>query len=143
MIGDLILYRSTGKWYERFITAATHGPFVHVAIVANADASTVISARSNGIRYEPAPPEDSMHAAISIAPHTTSDGIVEGLAWAIKKLGDGYGWMDIVYQGVKFLAPNNPFRFGVAGHYDCSDFATRRTIWRDGLACCRHERDRR
>lgn len=126
MIGDLILYRSTGRWYERLITFATRGSFVHVAIVI--DANTVIASRSSGIRYEPLPPLDSMHVTISVASCTTSEGIVEGLAWAVKQLGDGYGWLDILYQGVKFLAPNNPFRFGIAGHYDCSDFACRYLI---------------
>jgi|SRR5579885_2919429 hypothetical protein len=123
MRGDLLLYTSSGKWYERLITLATHGPFVHVGIIL--DASTVIAARTGGIAYEKAPPEDAMHVAISLAPYTTPAGIEQGLAWATRQVGRHYGWSDIVYQGIKFLWPNNTLRFGIEGHWDCADFATR------------------
>lgn len=121
--GDLILYRSTGRWYERLITFATRGPWVHVAIVTDAD--TVIAARSNGIRYEAMPPDDDRHATISLDGRATPEGIEQGLAWAVKQLGDGYSWADILYQGMKLLWPGNPLRFYVAGRFDCSEFATR------------------
>lgn len=121
--GDLILYKSSGKWYERLITFATKGPFVHVGIVI--DDTTVIAARSSGIRYEQAPPDDSAHVTISLDGRTTQEGIERGLAWAVKQLGDDYGWLDIVYQGVKLVWPGNPLRFYVAGHMDCSEYATR------------------
>lgn len=47
MRGDLILYKSSGRWYERLIVKATRGPYVHVAIVV--DPLTVIAARTQGI----------------------------------------------------------------------------------------------
>lgn len=146
MRGDLILYRSSGRWYERLITLATRGPFVHVAIVV--DSFTVIAARTQGIAYEKAPPDDSMHVTVPItarpltitgtdahgetvvntvpiAARATLAGIEQGLEWATQQVGRQYGWSDIVYQGIKFLWPSNPFRFSEAGHFDCSDYATR------------------
>lgn len=125
--GDLVLYRSSGRWYERLIALATNGPFVHVAIVV--DPLTVIAARTQqGISYERIPPEDAFHATIPLAGKTTSAGIEQGLAWACAQQGKEYGWMDIAYQALKFLWPTNPLRFSIAGHYDCSDFATRYLI---------------
>lgn len=126
MIGDLILYRSTGRWYERLITLATHGPFVHVAIVV--DESRVLAARARGIGYEPLSPEDALHTVVSLAGRASDVGINVGLAWAMRQAGKEYGWLDIVYQAVKFVWPGNPLRFGEEGHYDCSDFACRYLI---------------
>jgi|SRR5581483_6848448 len=146
MRGDLILYTSSGRWYERLITLATRGPFVHVALVV--DAQTVIAARTQGISYEAMPPEDDQHATVPIAAcslaisgtdqhgepvtettrlsgRATLAGIEQGMAWATAQQGRHYGWSDVIYQGIKFLWPRNPFQFGVEGHYDCSDFATR------------------
>lgn len=144
--GDLILYRSSGRWYERLIMLATRGSFVHVALVV--DPCTVIAARTQGINYEAMPPDDDQHATIPIAARSvtingtgakgepltetvplagraTPAGIEQGLAWACAQLGKEYGWIDIAYQAIKFLWPHNPFRFSVAGHMDCSDFACR------------------
>lgn len=143
--GDLLLYRSSGRWYERLITLATKGPYVHVGIVV--DPLTVIAARTHGIGYEAMPPDDNQHTTIpltarsltingtgaqgepitdmvQIAGRATEAGIEAGLAFAARQLGEKYSWLDIVYQGVKFLWPHNPLRFSEARHYDCSEFAT-------------------
>lgn len=129
MIGDLILYRSTGRWYERLITLATHGPFVHVAIVV--DESRVLAARARGIGYEPLPPEDALHTVVSLAGRASDVGINVGLAWAMRQAGKEYGWLDIVYQAVKFVWPHQPFRFSEAGHMDCSEFVARYMLQAD------------
>lgn len=121
--GDLILYRSSGRWYERLITLATHGPFVHVAIVDND--YLVLSADSQGIEYDALPVMDNLHTLVPMALYASPDGIARGLAWAEQQRGRRYGWIDIVYQAVKFLWPHQPFRFSESGHMDCSDFATR------------------
>lgn len=121
--GDLILYKSTGRWNERAIVFATHGPYVHVAIVV--DGFSVIAADAQGIRIDALPPTDALHTPLSLAPYATTQGIEQGLAWAMAQKGKRYGWSDIVYQAVKFLAPNNKLQVVVAGHYDCSDFASR------------------
>lgn len=124
--GDLILYRSSGRWYERLITLATHGPFVHVAIVDND--YLVLSADSQGIEYDALPVMDNLHTLVPMALYASPDGIARGLAWAEDQRGRRYGWIDIVYQAVKFLWPGNKLRFGVKGHYDCSDFVCRYLI---------------
>lgn len=127
--GDLILYRSSGRWYERLITIATHGPYVHVAIVV--DQSRVLAARARGIGYEDAPPLDTLHTVVSMAGRATDVGINVGLSWAMRQAGEKYGWLDIVYQAVKFLCPGNPFRLSEASHYDCSEFAVRYMLQAD------------
>lgn len=123
MRGDLVLYKSSGLWYERAITLATHGPFVHVAIVTGDQ--RVIAARARGIGYEELPAEDTQHVRLPIGEKTTSLQINNALLWAMGQQGKAYGWSDIAYQGLKFLWPHNPLRWGWDGHYDCSDFATR------------------
>lgn len=131
MRGNILFYQSTGKWYERLITLATHGPYVHVALVVNEYlvlAADTQGTDTQGIAYDAVPPIDGLHAAVSLAEYATPDSIERGLVWAEKQRGRRYGWADIIYQAVKFLAPNNPLRFGEAGHYDCSDFVTRYLI---------------
>lgn len=127
--GDLILYSSSGRWYERLITFATKGPWVHVAIAGSQ--YTVIAARAQGISYEAAPPIDGLHTVVSMSGRATSSEIERGLDWAEQQVGKQYGWLDIVYQAIKFLWPHQPFRFSEAGHYDCSDLAVRYMIQAD------------
>jgi hypothetical protein len=122
--GDIILYRSSGKWYERAIVLATGGPYIHVAI-ATSD-KQVIAAGSRGISYFPFSYDAKIHTIVSLVPeHATQIGIETGLKWAIAQAGKRYSWIDIFYQAVKFLNPNNKLRFYYEGEYDCSDFASR------------------
>jgi hypothetical protein len=121
--GDLILYKSSDRWYERLIALATRGPYVHVSIVLGTD--FVIAADAQGIRCDVAPPLDNLHTLIPMAGRATRSGIDRGMMWATSQVDKEYGWLDIVYQAVKFLWPHQPFRFSEAGHMDCSDFATR------------------
>ena len=122
--GDLILYRSSGAWYERAIAYATHGPYIHVAIQTGEQ--QVIAAGAKGIAYFPFTYDPKMHTMISIMPkYATSVGIEVGLKWAISQAGKRYSWVDIFYQAIKFINPNNPLRFYREGEYDCSDFASR------------------
>lgn len=123
MRGDLILYASSGKLYERAIAFATGGPYVHVAV--QVDPYHVIAATPRGIILEDAPPEDANHALVPVAHYAASIGIAEGLVWAKEQIGKEYGWSDIAFQAIKFAWPANPFQFGVKDHWDCADFATR------------------
>lgn len=125
MRGDIILYRSSGRWYERLITLATKGPYTHVAIVDDERLYLVLAADSQGISYDALPPIDNLHTLVSLASYASTEGIERGLAWAEQQVGKRYGWIDIVYQAVKFVWPHQPFRFSEAGHYDCSEFAVR------------------
>lgn len=126
--GDLVFFFSQGRWYENVIVKATHGPYVHVAI--GIGTNYVLAANPHGIAYSVIP-IDAVHSpslyytVFSLGQLATPSGIAQGLQWAQAQVGKEYGWLDIAYQALKFLAPNNPFRFGVAGHYDCSDFVTR------------------
>lgn len=120
--GDVILYSSTGKWYEQLITRATHGPYVHCAIVV--DAGRVVAARTQGIGYE-AIPADDRTTTICLAGRALPAAIEQGVLWAEAQVGKEYGWIDIAAQAVKFLWPANPFQMVQKGHYDCSDFCTR------------------
>ena len=122
--GDIVLFKSSGKWYERAIVMATRGPYVHVAIMTGD--YQVIAAGFHGIGYSAFLYDPKVHTVISIAPkYATATGVETGLKWAISQAGKPYGWLDILYQGVKFLFPNNPFEVTEDGHYDCSDYATR------------------
>jgi hypothetical protein len=118
--GDLLLYAATSVWYEQLISRVTQGPFVHVSIIY--DEQHCLAADANGISVDSLPAEDSQHVVISIDPKLD---IEQGLEWASLQVGRKYGWTDIAYQAVKFLAPNNPFQFGHLGQWDCSDYATR------------------
>lgn len=121
--GQIILFRSSGLWYEKVIEIATHGPYVHVAIVT--DMFHTIGAYPDGIKIMPAPINPTTFSVISLTGYAAQGGIEKGLAWAKGQLGREYSWVDIFYQGIKFLWPTNPLRFGIEGHYDCSDFVTR------------------
>ena len=122
--GQVLLFRSSGKWYENLICQATSGPYCHVEIVL--DPTHIIGAHSReGIVISTPPINPNTYTAIDITPYTTPQGIEKGLAWAAKQYGKSYGWSDITFQALKFLAPNNPFRFGIEGHWDCSDYVTR------------------
>jgi uncharacterized protein YycO len=123
MRGDIILYRSSGRWYERAIVFATKGPMVHVAIQLS-DVQ-VIAAGSKGIALFPYSAQDKQCTTVSLASRTTPEGIERGLQWAIAQEGKSYGWLDVVYQGIKFLFPNNKLQLSEDGHYDCSDFSVR------------------
>lgn len=122
MRGDLLLSTSSGKWYERLIVQVTHGPYVHVAIQLTEQEA--IAAGPSGIALFPFS-EGNPHCILLPLPSLTGAQKEAGLLWATSQVGKAYGWMDIGYQAFKFCFPNNPFRFGVQGHWDCSDFACR------------------
>lgn len=122
--GDLVLYKSSGKWYERAIVLATQGPYVHVGILI--EDHQVLAARTSGIGYDVFKFNPAYHTLVSLVPqYTTQEDVNKGLRWAVQQVGKQYGWMDILYQAVKFLNPNGALRFYEQGHYDCSDFCTR------------------
>src|SRR6266487_3502075 len=122
--GQVLLFRSSGKWYENLICQATSGPFCHCELVL--DATHIIGAHTReGIVISTPPINPNTFTAIDITPYTTPQGIEKGLEWAARQYGKQYGYLDIAYQAIKFLAPNNPFQITQKDHWDCSDFATR------------------
>lgn len=120
--GNVLLYQSDGQWYNRLICYATSGPFCHAAIALSAD--TVIEATGKGIAWNSLQAGRAV-AAIDLTRYTTPERIEQAVAWAEMQAGKRYGWLDIVYQGVKFLWPSNPFQLSQEGHWDCSDFSCR------------------
>ena len=128
--GSIILFKNASTWYEKLICRATGGPYYHCAIALSA--KEVIEAMPHGISVDPAPTNPDVFTVIDITPYTSAANIERGLAWAVAQKGKEYGTLDIVYQAIKFLAPNNPFQFCIAGHMDCSDFACR-YLWEAGV----------
>ncbi|SRR6266699_420335 len=121
--GNILLFYSTGSWWDRLISFVTHGPYVHVEIAL--DDEHMIGARLDGIALHPLPLDPDTYVAIDIAPYTTGSNVLHGLLWAMQQRGRKYGWSDVIFQIIKFLNPNNKLRWGVKGRWDCSDFATR------------------
>ena len=124
--GSMILFKSSGKWYEKAIEIATHGIYVHCEIAYLG--GLTIGAHPHGITTSPAPINPNTYTTIDITPYTTPDKIQAALAWAEQQIGDEYGWADIIFQAIKFLWPTNPMRWSVAGHMDCSDLVCRYLI---------------
>ena len=115
----LLFYRSRGRWYERLIAWATHGPFVHVAIQTPDGA--LIAAESQGVVREVFNPQDEPFVTRhTLAPASSASERV-ALAWASKKIGSRYGWMDILSQVLRLLG--SPFFLGRLHSLDCSDLA--------------------
>jgi hypothetical protein len=122
--GTLLLFRSGGAWYERVIVWATHGPFVHCAIMLGGQ--RIIEATRAGIQINHLRARELLRdAMVDLAQYASFERIDEALAWVLGQSGHKYGWLDIVFQAVKFLWPNNPFQLVQRDRWDCSDFVTR------------------
>ena len=120
--GNVLLYKSSGKWYERLICYATSGLYCHVAIALSAD--TVIEATGKGIARNMLQSGRGV-TAIDLTKYATPERIEQALAWAEMQVGKRYGWVDIMSQAIKFLTPNNKLRIGAENQWDCSDYCTR------------------
>lgn len=123
--GMILLFPGTGSPWDRMISIATAGPYTHVEIVLDED--RMLGAQLSGIGIH-AIPKNREYTTVDIAPYTSTTRISEALLWALQQRGEPYGWADIFFQALKFVAPVNGLRWGIAGHYDCSDFATRYLI---------------
>lgn len=121
--GSILLFKSTNSLIDRAICSATGGNFVHVELAL--DSTRMVGAHIDGIAISLVPWNGRLYTSIDLSPYTTDEGITNGLAWAQQQVGRAYGWADIAFQAVKFIAPNNPLRWGVEGEWDCSDFVTR------------------
>lgn len=121
--GDIILFKSPQSWTDKLICYATHGPYFHVGIAL--DSTHMIEATGHGIRVNPCPININTFDTIDMTAYEGNIQIESALSWCGAQIGKQYGWLDIAYQAIKFLAPNNPFQLTEAGHWDCSDFVTR------------------
>jgi hypothetical protein len=118
--GDLLFYTSRGRLYEQVIETATHGPYVHVAVVY--DASRLIAAETRGIVYEPYPfgPDAIYTQSHHLTPASEQDA-EEALSWLAKRVGAQYGFLDILDQGLRLL--RSPVYLYKPNALDCSDLS--------------------
>ncbi len=122
--GDIILFKQPHAWYEKLICAATHGPYYHCAIAL--DSTSIIEALGSGIVMSRSPINPATFDLIDMSQYEDEANIDRGLEWAQKQVGKiKYGWLDIAFQVVKFVAPNNPFQLVRHDRWDCSNFVTR------------------
>lgn len=118
--GDLIFYPSQGRFYEDIIARVTHGPYVHVAVVADTD--TIIAAETWGIKREPYPVPSSAYPLTIATPRPSSKEAVDvAFAWLNRQVGRQYGWVDILDQGLRLIG--SPLYLGQLHSLDCSDLA--------------------
>jgi uncharacterized protein YycO len=131
MRGDLLFYSPRGNVFdqlvERLVCRVTHGPFCHVAI--DLGDGTKVEATTRGIVHVPTDGKEA--ARFSLAPRSVPSHLEAALQWALKQVGQRYGWEDIVDQGLKLLGFH--FFIGIRYQYDCSDLAARVCRMSDGL----------
>lgn len=115
MRGDLLFYRSTGQWYERFITFFSRGPFVHVSV--DMGNGTNISAHPRGVGFELNPPESQI-VRVPVSDGVDAHVLEEAIDWLRSQIGKPYGWLQIIDYGLGVLGL--PIFFFQRGHNDCS-----------------------
>ena len=117
--GDLVFYTSRGRWYEQIITAATHGPYVHVAVV-DKDGEHLIAALTRGITRIALPfgPGAIFTQTHTLAPAAKPE---DAFLWLEQQVGKQYGFADIFDQGLRLL--HSPVYLSRPNALDCSDLA--------------------
>lgn len=126
MRGDMLLFRSSGVWYERLVEYFTHGPFVHVEV--DMGDGTSIGAIWTGIERHLIPPEDLFERAPVQA--ESDEQLEDGLIFLASEVGHHYGFLDIANQALKIL--RSPIYLGAQERYDCSDLVARYVAMCDG-----------
>jgi hypothetical protein len=126
MRGDLILYKSQGRLFERFITHFTKGPFVHVSIDLG-DGSN-IGAHPYGITRERNPRKGFVRIALN--EHVHPDDLKFAMRWLWMQVGKKYGWVNIVDSALGVLGL--PIYFFQRDHNDCSTLAAKYLIRLNG-----------
>jgi hypothetical protein len=136
-VGNLVFYKSYGpdayhQALTRLVQWGTHGPFVHVAIVVD-DNKKLIEASTKGIAYSALPKDMTAYTMVQTATvNKDANGkiipldperLARAVEWAQSQINAGYGFLDIVTQGIDILAPWNMLQISQAGTYDCSNFA--------------------
>lgn len=125
MRGDLLLYRGTGRWYERLIQLGTRGPYVHVEVDIGAGES--VGALTGGVVRHRIP----MGAVVAPTAYRTDPARLTGAVdWLVKQAGDQYGWFDIADDVVHAAIPWAPW-VSLGKTFDCSDLATK-FLWMAG-----------
>src|SRR5260221_12613934 len=104
--GDLLLFHSSGAWYERIIVAATSGgnptaDFVHAAI--DLGDGTILEATSSGIRVSYFHVDDRDRAERVTLKVAEPHRLELALNMALDRVGNRYGWVGIFGQFLKLI----------------------------------------
>lgn len=121
--GDLLLYASAGRWYERLITCFTGGPWVHIECCTTASES--VGALTKGITRHAIP---GGFTCIPTGALIDAAHLSEALAYLDRKAGRcRYGWLSILADVPRALLPRvfgsrTPFLIAPR-QFDCSQLA--------------------
>ena len=112
--GDILLYKTGGKWYEWFITKFTKGPYVHCSV--DMGDGTNISAHPYGITREG---NTGAEEVVNVSSNADIDDFGLAITWLKHQIGKHYSWLDILSAGLHSIGIN--LYFGQDDHMDCSD----------------------
>lgn len=118
--GDILLFRATNL-IDDIIASATHGQYVHAAIVVSP--TSVVEALNYGVKlskiYSP-------NAIIQTGKLMESDRRIYALNWLYRQIGKKYNILAIAADAVLALSPpalsHTPYLISPS-HYDCSELA--------------------
>jgi hypothetical protein len=120
MRGDILLYFTDGSWRSRLISHFTRGPYSHVAV--DMGDGTQIASETWGVVREPVSQVKTLYIPVPVRAES-EQSLEDGLRFLEGEVGNTYGWIDIVNQGLKILG--SPVFLGARDQYDCSDLAAR------------------
>lgn len=126
--GDVLLFRTSGRWYERLICRATDGDVVHAELVVDPEHS--VGALITGVELHAIPQGRDVVLVPTGARLRAANAprLLRALLWLEKRTGCRYGWLSIVADGFKAVLPRwlgsrTPFLVSPRA-YDCSQLAT-------------------
>jgi hypothetical protein len=116
--GDLLFYRPHDL-AGRLDAHATGGPYSHCAIALDATSCVEALGRGVALTSPPIPPDAIARTGARLSPRWRP----VALQWLQRRVGAGYGWLDIVADGLRVVLPGTPFLVAPS-QYDCSHLAT-------------------
>lgn len=129
MQGDILFYLSSGSLFDDLIVWRTHEAGTLDALTAvhceiHTGEGTSTAALSNGvvIHAMPTGPRGPLIARTSA--QLTPEGRTAGFMYLRTQVGDAYGWMSAIDDGLSFVLPHGPFIL-TPGKMTCSELATR------------------
>ncbi|MBF6588915.1 MAG: hypothetical protein IVW57_00105 [Ktedonobacterales bacterium] len=118
--GDILLF-SGSNWDDRIIQRVTNGPYTHSAIVTGPQ--EMVEAAGHGVRRVPLRTD---YAAILATGATLEPArLAYALGFLSRRVGSGYGFLDLAADAVKAILPGTRTPFLVQpSRYDCSHLCT-------------------
>lgn len=127
--GDVLFYLSGGSLFDDLIVWRTHEAgtpadqtVVHCEIATGSGTST--GALSDGVVVHPVPTGPRGPLVAQTSARLTPDGLSAGVRYLSSQVGDAYGWMSALDDGLSFVLPHGPFVL-TPGKMTCSELATR------------------